>query len=459
MRSLYSKFTLTTILIMLASGLISFWASNAYYQNELKSQNDTKIASIALEIADFIGSDEDTDLHNYFSHLGSIGYQIFIVNKNGEETYYGSGFRESNLPEEAKEMVLNGEAYHGIAAFPHKTFVTGFFANELKNTVGIPFEYRGDNYGLFIRPDIKLLFGELHSLIAWLVAGMIVLSVILVLISAKYLIRPIGKLNRATSLIAAGDFGIKLNIKRRDEIGELASSFTKMANKLQKTNEMRKEFISNISHDIQSPLSNIKGYMKLIKGGGTHEETWKNIDAVDSEIDRLSTLTRQLLLLSSIDSRADLLNVQKYDLSEQIKKVIRQYQWNLSEKGMMASYSLPKAYIVADPPLLYSVWENLLTNSIIYSSENGEVDITLVEQEEHYEILFKDNGIGMEQEELARIYDRLYRADTSRTRSIEGSGLGLAIVYSIVDLHNGKIEVISKKGEGTTFTLTLPKKL
>ncbi|WP_394140424.1 sensor histidine kinase [Cytobacillus oceanisediminis] len=459
MRSLYSKFTLTTILIMLLSGLISFSVSNVYYQKELKRQNDTKLISIAMDMADFIGSHNDTDLHSYFEHLGSIGYQIFIVNKNGEEIYYGAGFREYNLPEEAKEMVLDGEEYHGVGAFPHKTFVTGFFANELKNTVGIPFEYRGLNYGLFIRPDIKLLFGELHSLIAWLVAGMIVLSVILVLISAKYLIRPIGKLNRATSLIAAGDFGIKLNIKRRDEIGELASSFTKMAIKLEKTNEMRKEFISNISHDIQSPLSNIKGYMKLIKAVGTQEETRKNIDAVDSEIDRLSTLTRQLLLLSSIDSRQDLLNAQKYDLSEQIKMVIRQYQWNLSEKGMMVSYSLPKAYIVADPPLLYSVWENLLTNSIKYSSENGEIDIKLVEQEEQYEISIKDNGIGMEQDELARIYDRFYRADTSRTRSVEGSGLGLAIVHSIVYLHNGKINVWSIKGKGTTFTVRLPKEV
>ncbi|MEH7524810.1 HAMP domain-containing sensor histidine kinase, partial [Bacillus sp. JJ1503] len=325
------------------------------------------------------------------------------------------------------------------------------------NTVGVPLIYEGERYALFLRPDIKLLFNEMHRMFGWLVVGMVVFTILLVLISTKYLIKPISKLNTATSLIAEGDFGIKLNINRQDEIGDLAASFQTMAGKLEKVNDARKEFISNISHDIQSPLSNIKGYLKLLKSAESTAQHKEYFDVVDSEVNRLSYLTKQLLLLSSLDSQKDLLDKKDFNLSEQLKTVIRQYQWILSEKGLMISYSLPDAYLHGDHTLLYSVWENLLTNAIKYSEEDSEINITLNDQPDWIVISFKDHGIGLHSEEVERIYDRFYRADTSRTRTIEGTGLGLSIVQSILEIHDGEIKVESKKGEGSVFTVKLPK--
>ncbi|QED48246.1 sensor histidine kinase [Cytobacillus dafuensis] len=457
MKSLYSKFAITTIFIMLLSGIISFLLSNIHYQSTLKKQNDEKMTHIALEVSKFIQSHDEVSLNEYFGHLGLIGYQIFIIDNKGNRQFFGAPYREHNLPNKALEKVLNGEVYHGIENFPHKTFVTGFFANELMNTVGVPFEYQNDKYALFLRPDIKLLFNEMHKMFGWLLIGTISFSIILVLISTKFLVNPITKLNKATALIAEGDFGIKLNIKRNDEIGDLAASFHSMASKLEKVNEMRKEFISNISHDIQSPLSNIKGYMKLLKSSQLTEQDKQYIEIVDSEVSRLSYMTKQLLLLSSIDSKKEMLEPKRFNVSEQIKNVIRQYQWNLSEKGIMISYSLPETYIYGDSFLLYSVWENLLTNAIKYSEEEGEIDINLNDGGAAIEVSFKDQGIGMESEELDRIYDRFYRVDSSRTRSIEGTGLGLSIVQSIIEMHNGEIKVESKKGEGSIFTVIVPK--
>lgn len=457
MKSLYSKFAITTILIMLLSGILSFLLSNVYYQESLKGQNDVKMTKIALEITDFIQTQEEMNMEDFFDHLGSIGYQILIINDKGQRQYFGSPYRLKNLSEQSIEKVLNGKVYHGIAEFPHKTFVTGFFANELKNTVGVPLEYRNKSYALFLRPDIKLLFNEMHLMFGWLVIGIIIVSMFLVLISTKYLIKPITKLNKATTLIAEGDFGIELDIKRKDEIGDLASSFQTMAHKLEKADEVRKEFITNISHDIQSPLSNIKGYLKLLKNANLNEQQLTYFSVVDSEVNRLSYLTKQLLLLSSIDSKKDLLDKKMFNISDQIKTVIRQYQWVLSEKGMMVGYTLPEAYYLGDPSLLYSVWENLLSNAIKYSGENSEMDITLKELENRIEVSFKDSGIGLDSAEIERIYDRFYRADTSRTRSVEGTGLGLSIVHSILDMHNGEIKVKSKKGEGSVFIISLPK--
>lgn len=457
MKSLYSKFAISTIFIMLVSGIISFLLSNAYYQNTLKKQNDLKVVHVALEVADFINSHDEIDLNDYFMHLGAVGYQIYIQNEKGKSQLFGARFRIHNLSGDAVERVLNGDIYHGIAEFPHKTFVTGFFANELSNTVGVPFNSKGTAYALFIRPDIKLLFSEMHILFGWIVVGIIAFSIMFVLISTKYLVQPITRLKKATSLIAEGDFSIKLKTKRKDELGELTSSFNTMARKLESINDMRKEFISNISHDIQSPLSNIKGYMRLLKNGELTEQDRQHIKVVDLEVNRLSNLTKQLLLLSSIDSKRELMETKRFNISEQIKNIVKQYQWSLSDKGIMMSYSLPELYVEGDPSLLHSVWDNLLSNAIKYNIQNGEIDITVKEINNEIVVSFKDTGIGMEKDVLERVYDRFYRADSSRTRSIEGTGLGLAIVESIVTMHKGKVEVNSKKGKGTVFTVKLPK--
>ncbi|WP_026576491.1 sensor histidine kinase [Bacillus sp. UNC438CL73TsuS30] len=458
MKSLYSKFAITTILIMILSGVLSFIVSNHYYQVTLKKQNDEKITGFALKIADFASKQKKISLKDYFTHIGGIGYQILLVDSTGHQQSFGSAFRKKNLPDAVKEMVLNGEVYHGIRQFPKQTFVTGFFANELENSIGVPFTYEKKSYAIFIRPDIKLMFNEMHILFGWLLLLAILLSVILVLVSTNYLVKPIRKLNAATKEISEGNFSVKLDIDRSDELGDLAVSFTNMSQKLAKVEQLRRELISNISHDIQSPLTNIKGYLNLLDDQNLEEkEKTQYIHVVQSEVERLSTITKQLLLLASIESKKDLMKISRFNLAEQLKGVLHQYQWSIGDKGIMMSYSLPETWINGDSSLLYSVWENLLTNAIKYNNENGNIEIDLIDSSSSVEVTVKDSGIGLEQEQLKRIFDRFYRADTSRTRFVEGTGLGLSIVQSIVQLHHGKVEALSQKGKGTTIKVTLPK--
>ena len=443
---------------MIVSGIFSFLLSNAYYQVKLKQQNDEKITNFAFEIADFASKHPLISLQDYFNHIGAIGYQILLINQDGEKQYFGSPYRKKELPEDISEKVLNGEVYHGVSQFPHKTFVTGFFANELKNSVGVPLEYKSNKYAMFIRPDIKLLFNEMHILFGWLLVISILLSILFVLISTKYLVNPIRNLKKATQEIAGGNFSIKLDIDRTDELGHLAVSFMKMAEKLAKVDMLRKELITNISHDIQSPLTNLKGYIDLLKvSNKSEQEKQQYIRVIHSEVNRLSNMTKQLLLLSSIESKRDIMEICTVDVAGQLKSVIHQYQWRILDKGIMMSYSVPDAVVKGDPSLLYSLWENLLTNAIKYNRENGIIDIELTVSEEQIEVVVEDTGAGLETKEMERIFDRFYRADTSRDRSVEGTGLGLSIVKSIVDLHQGKIKVTSQKGKGTTFTVILPK--
>ncbi|WP_397538818.1 sensor histidine kinase [Rummeliibacillus pycnus] len=458
MKSLYSKFVIISIAIMFMSGVIAFMISNTYYQQKLKPYNDEKNTKIALDIAKFTDSHPNVNLKDYLNNIASVGYQLYLVDDTGNEQYFGADYRVKDLPKKSVSYVLQGHVYHGILHFPQETFVTGFFANELRNTIGVPLKHNGHEYALFLRPDIKLLFNEMHILFGILFALTFVLIIVFILISTKYLVKPITHLTNATHDLAAGNFNVQLDIDRKDEIGRLANSFSHMAQQLEQTEDIRKEFISNVSHDIQSPLSNIKGYTNLLeKENLSSSQKSQYIKVINGEINRLSLLTQQLLLLTSLDQTNNLVKPERIELSRMIKELVRQYQWAIGEKGIMLSYNLPEISIEGDPVLLNNVFDNLLTNAMKYNRDGGRMDISLEEHANNIIISFSDTGIGMTKEQQLRIFDRFYRADTSRTKSTPGTGLGLSIVKSIITMHHGSITVDSALNQGTTFTITLPK--
>ncbi|MBM7620020.1 signal transduction histidine kinase [Bacillus tianshenii] len=457
MKSLYTKFVFMTIGIMIVSGVLAFFISNAYYQQKLKPENDEKTTRIAQSIALFADEHPDVSLNEYLENVSSIGYQLYLVDNSGEAVSFGAAFKENGLSTSTMEAVLAGNVYHGILQYPQELFVTGFFANDLNNTIGVPLTHKGENYALFVRPDIKLLFNEMHYLFAWLLLLTILLSIVMVVFSAKYLVKPIAKLTKATTSLSKGDFNVKLDSNRHDELGELSRSFERMAKQLGQMDDMRKEFISNISHDIQSPLSNIKGYTTLLeKETISPEERSEYISIIQDETNRLSILTKQLLLLASLDRDDSIVKKTPFNVGQQLRDLVRNYQWLVSDKGMMLSYSLPDTEIIGDPSLLHTVWDNLLSNAIKYNKDGGLIDLIIEDKEDRLLITFKDTGMGLSPAEVERIFDRFYRADAARTRTIEGTGLGLSIVAKIVKLHGGRIHVTSKVDEGTSFVVELP---
>lgn len=457
MKTLYVKFIVVTIGMMLISFILAFIVSNVYYQQKLKPFNDRKNTKVALDIADFAEKHPEINLTEYLDSISAVGYQICLVNHQGNRTFFGEPFRDKSLSASTEKYVLDGHVFHGILHFPQETFVTGFFANELKNTIGVPLKYNGKTFALFVRPDIKFLFSEMHVLFGWILALSIVLSIVMVLINTKYLVKPISNLTKATKSLSKGDFNVELETHRHDELGELSHSFLRMARKLEQMDDMRKEFISNISHDIQSPLSNIKGYTSLLENESiSKEERNQYVSIINGEITRLSTLTKQLLLLASLDRNEDIVKKTRFNVGGQIKELVRKYQWAVSEKEIMLSYSLPDIEIVGDPSLLNTVWDNLLSNAIKYNKPNGNIEISIEQRGQSVYVTFEDTGIGMKDSELERIFDRFYRADKARTRTVEGTGLGLSIVKTIITLHGGSISVSSKENEGTTFIVELP---
>ena len=344
-----------------------------------------------------------------------------------------------------------------MKGFPSQTFMHGMFANELENSVGIPFHYNGENYGLFLRPNIELLVTEVHIIFIGMIVSMGLINLLAMLVIAKKIIRPIAQLTEATKQISRERYDLLLEVNRKDEIGQLAKSFNTMTKQLQENDQSRKEFISNVSHDFQSPLLNIQGYTDLLKSPSiTEEERLSYMSRIETEAKRLSLLTNQLLLLTSLDQSNRRIKRSLFSLDQQLKSLSQKYYWRLEELGIELFYKTTPVQFHGDASLLETVWDNLFTNALKYNKPNGSIHIELEHFRDYVTILFKDTGIGIKEDELPHVFDRFYRADASRSK--EGTGLGLTIVNQIVGMHHGRIQISSVLGEGTEIRIMLPKR-
>lgn len=458
MRTLYAKFVIYTIGIMSISFILTFITINTFYHQQFKNNNNEKNIKIAKNITHFIEHYQIESLDAYLTSIANSGYKLLLVDENKTQKFFGEPFRKENLSHEAIDHVLAGRSYHGMRDLPKETFVTGLFSDELANTIGVPFAYENNNYALFLRPNIKMLFTEVHYLLGGLLIGMGIISIIAMLIVAKMLINPLTKLQKATKKIGKEQFSVDLPTNRLDEIGKLAKSFKQMTTQLQKADQTRKQFISNVSHDFQTPLQNINGYIDLLNNDEpTQDERTYYLNIIQLEVRRLSSLTKQLLLLTSLDQLEKIVHKKNFSITKLIKNTIHTYHWLLHEKDLSLTFDADDIIFCGDPSLLENVFDNLLSNAIKYNKKFGEIEITLKENETSVFIKIKDRGIGIKKEHLPKLFDRFYRVDKARNKKIEGTGLGLAIVQQIVHLHDGTIHVQSEINKGTVFSVALPK--
>lgn len=457
-RSLYSKFLVLTLGIMLMSAMLAFLVVNTFYHQELKAKNDEKNTEVAEAIANYMEANPTLTIAEFLQKEAALGYKIVFADAQHNLQFFGDDFREDNLSEAAIDKVLKGDIYHGMREFPKETFVTGFFSDETANTVGVSVTIDDDNYALFIRPNIKLLFTEVHYLLGGMFLSMAIISLIAMVFVARKLVQPLTELTKATKKIGQEQFSVELPTGRGDEIGELATSFEKMAAQLKQSDKMKKQFISDVSHDFQTPLQNIQGYAHLLQETDLHETERQNYaEIIQSETERLSGLTKQLLLLTSLDTLTDDVAMKKFSLQEQIKETIQKHQWQLMEKNITLTADIEEVEMLGHPAFAEKIWENLLSNALKYTESDGMIDISLKETKEAIIFTIKDSGIGIDAPHIPHLFERFYRADSARHAEIEGTGLGLSIVEQVVSLHGGSIDVVSKLGKGTTFTVTFLK--
>ncbi|MFD6510949.1 MULTISPECIES: envelope stress sensor histidine kinase HitS [unclassified Bacillus (in: firmicutes)] len=259
--------------------------------------------------------------------------------------------------------------------------------------------------------------------------------------------------------IAKGDFSVKIrNEEKYDgEIGVLVKSINDMTEELNAMEKMRQEFVSNVSHEIQSPLTSIKGFARALQEDNLSDEKRKHyLTIIETESTRLSKLSQNLLKLTLLESEEYVPERVTYRLDQQLKQIVLNSEPLWAEKEIELDLDLEKVHITADQESMSQVWINLIHNSIKFTPSSGTITIQLKEHEELVEVRIHDNGIGISEEQKQHVFERFYKADSSRNRAHGGSGLGLAIVKKVVDLHQGEIKVKSTEGNGAEFIVRIP---
>lgn len=263
----------------------------------------------------------------------------------------------------------------------------------------------------------------------------------------------------ALKKISQGDFDVSIPMHEdfRDEYGSLVEGINQMADSLGEMEQMRQEFISNVSHEIQSPLTSIHGFARALQSEEISEEERQSyLQIIEMETMRLSKLSENLLKLTSLESEHHPMELKSYRLDQQLRNIalVSEPQW--LDKRIELDLNLDKVEIVADQEMLSQVWMNLVHNAIKFTPEGGAIHIEARMANGTGEVCITDSGIGIDEAHIPHLFERFFKADVSRNRTIAGNGLGLSIVQKIVQLHHGDIQVSSRKGEGATFCVKLP---
>lgn len=273
------------------------------------------------------------------------------------------------------------------------------------------------------------------------------------------IIKPLKSLLKVVERITSGQLEQKVHIRGRDEVAELGNAINHMAEQLQGVEESRQEFVSNVSHELKTPLSAIKVLTEsLLFQENVPEEMYKEFfKDINSEVDRLNNIINDLLTLVKLDQKEIPMNIAVIDFNEMVQGILRRLSPLASQKGIELIYESHKEINVEiDEVKLTLAISNLVENSIKYTPDGGRVWVVLNADHQDAFISVKDTGIGIPKDEQGKIFERFYRTDKTRNRETGGTGLGLAITYKTIVMHNGRIQVESEEQEGTEFLVQIP---
>lgn len=362
----------------------------------------------------------------------------------------------------------------------NKNWDSEFYISEgnirsLKN--GISVEYINNNYiymypiekdsdldGIIIMTSpLSTINAQLHKiyLIIWISAlcTMIFASAVLSLFSKRILVNPLSEINNAAKRFANGEVQKRVYIKSKDEIGELANSFNIMAESLEKVENNRREFISNVSHELRSPITSIKGFIAgIIDGVIPKDKEGYYLQRVYNEIQRLTRLINDLLDLSAIESGKLKFHMKKIDINELIRICVINNEGKIKEKNIVLDVKLQgeNCYIKSDEDKMIQVVTNLLDNAIKYCEKNGKINISTYFKGSKVFVEIYNDGPKIAEEELRHIWDRFYKSDKSRTNKVS-TGLGLPIVRMLLMQQGEEIWVKNHVDKGVSFIFSLSK--
>lgn len=331
-------------------------------------------------------------------------------------------------------------------------------------TVGAPMiineQYIGTVFISTPVTDLLLTLEKSYQIIILFTVFAIIGAFILVYLFSKKISLPLTEITKAAKVMASGNFKKRIDINTKDEIGQLANVLNDMAENLDQQEKRRREFISNISHDIRSPLTSMRGFLQAIIDGTIPEEKKeKYIHIVLEETERLTTLANNILDINKLEDVDDKDRNVTFDINELIRRIIISFEARVLSKQLNVniSFAEKETLVFADLEKIQRVIYNLIDNAIKFTENNKGIFISTIIKNDKVFISIKDEGVGISEEDQKRIFDRFYKADYSRGKDKKGSGLGLSIVKEFILSQGENITLKSELNKGSEFVFTLTK--
>lgn len=317
---------------------------------------------------------------------------------------------------------------------------------------------------LLIHSDISRWNESFRQLALWTLAICVVAAFVILFSSyytAKRIINPFVDMNHIVQCYSKGDFSQRIPVQGKDEASQLGRSFNEMADQLKNLEVTRQSFVANVSHELRSPLTSMKGFLEAMMDGTIPPEEHDHyIDIVLSETRRMTAMVNDLLDLARIESGIITVNYEVFDINELIRRTLITFEARISEKQMELDvrFANEQSFVYADSNQISQVLRNLIDNAIKYSPEGRTLLVSTYALRKEVYVTIRDTGVGIPAEDVPHIFDRFYKVEKAHTPSPQvGSGLGLAIVKKIIEAHGQSITVKSARGKGTQFTFTLEK--
>ncbi|WP_099346346.1 sensor histidine kinase [Clostridium tertium] len=457
--------SITAILLILIGMVLSAWINRDY--SILRSERISKYMEIIQgSTEEFLNENSETGYEDLKSTMKIIkasvdmdsiildnqGYVYAISDERFEDLMYNKiDMNDSDL-KRLKSGKMIEKSFFDKNNKRFKTYTTPLFNGKSFNGIIIVFE----------NSESTDFSKKLYSVIWISVLGAVVLSsVVAYYFSQKILISPLSEINNAAKKLAKGEVEKRVYIDSDDEIGELANSFNIMAESLEKVDNVRREFISNVSHELRSPITSIKGFITGIVDGvipKDKENYYLNI--VNDEVSRLSRLVNDLLDISTMESGKFKLKVAKLDINEIITLCTLNLEGKINEKKIRVEviFNDSYEYCIGDRDRIIQVVTNLLENAIKYGDEGGRIQVETYAKGDFVYVSIFNSGPNIPKEDINKIWERFYKMDKARTNKIS-TGLGLSIVRLILSQHNQDIWVNNIEGKGVKFTFTLKRSI
>jgi len=457
---LWLYFALFSAAILILIWLLQIVFLNSFYE----SMKIKTIESAANEIVECYGQ---SDFENTVDRLTfKNSFLVYVTDQSGNIIYNsdehglggkqgGPGGKENQrpLPEDYNDFLSRlRQSDAGVISYTKnqnngKTLIYGI---DLQDAV------------LYISTSLEPLDATTEILSTQLVYVTVIsllLGFVIAFFISKKLSNPIVKITKAAGQLAQGNYSVKFENGYYSEVDELSATLNYTARELSKVEQLRRELIANISHDLRTPLTMIKGYTEMIEevSGDDREKREKHLKIIKDETVRLEKLVNDILDLSVLQSGNENIDLQNVNLSETVKNIISRFETLFEHEGYVIKSDIGHdLYVLADKPRIEQVLYNLIGNAVNYASEDKTISINLNDMGGSVRFEVRDNGVGIAEDEIPYIWDKYYKSK-EHVRSKEGTGIGLSIVKNILIMHNAKFGVQSTVGIGSTFWFELKK--